>query len=394
MNLLLIKKSEIMTLFLLTFLSFYLHAQNPVYKNKKDGGYNFTAVKNLETTPIQDQGNTGTCWSFSTLSFFESEMIRQGKKGFNLSEMYVARKCYEDKGQLFVRMHGTTPFAQGGAFHDVTYVLKKYGMVPEEAYKGINYGENKHNHTEVEKILHNYVKAVVESGSKGKISTIWKQGYLSILDTYFGKIPEQFTFNGKTYTPQSYAKEMGLDPDDYIEITSFNHHPFYSQFMLEVPDNWLFSKVYNVPLNELSEIMDYAINNGYTVAWASDVSEKGFSFKNGVAIVPEKDWSEYSKEEIEKMFNEPIKQRVITQDMRQLGFDNYETQDDHGMHIVGIFKDQLGQKYYLVKNSWGDKSNECDGFFYASDAFFQLKTTCIMLHKKAIPPSLSKKLGL
>ncbi len=394
MNQLLMKKSQLLSIFVLTILSINLHAQNPIYKNKKDGGYNFTVVKNLEATPIQDQGNTGTCWSFSTLSFFESEMIRQGKKGFNLSEMYVARRCYEDKGQLYVRMHGTTPFAQGGAFHDVTYVLKKYGMVPEEAYKGLNYGENKHNHTEVEKILHNYVKAVVESGSKGKISTIWKQGYLSILDTYFGKVPEQFTFNGKTYTPQSYAKEMGLNPDDYIEITSFNHHPFYSQFMLEVPDNWLFGKVYNVPLNELSEIMDYAINNGFSVAWASDVSEKGFSFKNGVAIVPEKDWSEYSKEEIEKFFNEPTKQRVITQEMRQLGFDNYETQDDHGMHIVGIFKDQLGQKYYLVKNSWGDKSNECDGFFYASDAFFQLKTTCIMLHKKAVPPAIAKKLGL
>ncbi len=382
--------------FLIAILSiFTVNAQSSqVYKNKKESKYEFKPVKNLETTPIQDQGNTGTCWSFSTLSFFESELIRQGKKGYNLSEMYVARRCYEDKGQLYVRMHGTTPFAQGGAFHDVTYVLKKYGMVPEEVYKGLNYGEGKHNHTEVEKVLQSYLKGVVEAGSKGKISTIWKEGFMAILDTYFGKVPEQFTYNGKNYTPQSYAKEMGLNPDDYIEITSFSHHPFYTQFMLEVPDNWLFSKVYNVPLNELSEIMEYAIQNGYTVAWAADVSEKGFSFKNGVAIVPEKDWSEYSKEEIEKMFNEPVKQRVITQEMRQLGFDNYETQDDHGMHIVGLFIDQLGQKYYLVKNSWGDKSNECDGFFFASDAYFQLKTTCIMLHKKAVSPAIAKKLGL
>lgn len=371
------------------------HSQNAtIYKNKKDGGYHFTVVKNLETTPIQDQGQTGTCWSFSTLSFFESELIRQGKKGYNLSEMFVARKCYEDKGELYVRMHGTTPFAQGGAFHDVIHVLRKYGMLPEEVYKGLNYGENKHNHTEVEKVLHNYVKAVVESGSRGKISTVWKEGFLSILDTYFGKVPQQFTYKGKTYTPQTYAQELGLNPDDYIEITSFSHHPFYTQFMLEVPDNWLFSKVYNVPLEDLSTLMDYAIENGYTVAWASDVSEKGFSFKNGVAIVPEKDWSEYTKEEIEKMFNEPVKQRKITQEMRQLAFDNYETQDDHGMHIVGIFKDQLGQKYYLVKNSWGDKSNECDGFFYASEAYFLYKTTCIMLHKKAVPPAIAKKLGI
>lgn len=371
-------------------------AQNAsVFTNKKDSKYNFTPIKNLEVTPVQDQGYTGTCWSFSTLSFFESELIRIGKKDFQLSEMYVARRCYEDKADLYVRMHGCTNFAQGGAFHDVTHVLKNYGMVPEEVYKGLNYGSKAHDHSEIEKVLTAYVKSVVESGGKSnKLTDAWKKGFHSLLDAYFGTVPATFEYKGKTYTPQSYGKEMALNPDDYIEITSFSHHPFYSTFTLEVPDNWLWGKVYNVPLEDLSAIMEYALTNGYTVAWASDVSEKGFSYKNGLAIVPEKDWSEYSKEEIEKMFTEPVKQRTITQEMRQKAFDNYETQDDHGMHITGLFKDNLGQKFFLVKNSWGTKGNECDGFFYASEAFFLYKTTSIMLHKKAVPPAIAKKLGL
>lgn len=360
--------------------------------NKSGSSYEFTVVKEIEATPVQDQSRTGTCWSFSTLSFIESEMIRKGKTAPNLSEMFIVRHTYLEKADRYVRMHGNLNFGAGGAFHDVTEMIRKYGIVPETVYAGKSYGLDNHNHGELDAILKGMVDGVIQNKNK-KITPVWKDAYEAVLDVYLGDFPSEFTYEGKTYNPKSFAKAIDIDPDDFVEISSFNHHPFYSTFVIEVPDNWLSGSAYNVPLDDMAEILDNSIQKGYGVAWASDVSEKGFSFKDALAIVPEKDWSDMTKEEQEAVFNQPVKQKEITQELRQEGFDNYTTQDDHGMHITGIVKDQDGTKYYIVKNSWGD-GNQCGGYLYASEAFVLYKTTSLMVHKDAIPKDIKKKLGL
>jgi bleomycin hydrolase len=372
--------------------------------NKKDGGYHFTVIKDIEATEVQNQGRTGTCWSFSSLSFFESELLRMKKGKHNLSEMYIARKAYEEKAANYVRMHGNFNFGPGGAFHDIPYVAKKFGLMPEEAYKGLNYGTDVHNHAEMDAILQAVVKEVVKN-PQGKLTPAWKKAVSGILDAYLGEVPSDFTYNGKKYTPESFAKELGLDMDDYVLVTSFTHHPFYEQFVLEVPDNWALQSCYNVPLDEMMKIAEHAVSNGYGVAWASDVSEKGFSFRDGLAIVPEDEstiqvrgrdnsnFSDAGAQKVSSAFDAPVKEKNITQEMRQEGFDNYQTQDDHGMHFTGLVKDQIGTKYFIVKNSWG-KGNDCDGYFYASEAYFKYKTTNIMLHKDGIPKDMRKKLGI
>lgn len=372
-------------------LCFQLSAQQ--LKNKKDGHYEFTVVKDMEKNEVDDQNRTSTCWSFSSMSFFESELLRQGKGKVNLSEMFVVRKAYEDKADMYVRMHGDHTFGPGGAFHDALNVWKKHGLMPQSAYAGMNYGETKHNHQELDEILSTIVKTVVKAPT-GKISTAWKTAYKGALDAYFGAVPEKFDVNGKQYDAKSYAQSLGMKPDDYVLLSSFTHHGPYEKFILEVPDNWAMNEVYNLPLNEFTTVMENAISNGYTFAWASDVSDKGFSWKNGVAIVPVKKWEDMSKEEADSAISWPAAQRVITPEMRQVAFDNYETQDDHGMHITGMVKDQNGTKYFIVKNSWGVKSNDCDGYMYASEAYVQYKTTCIMVHKSALPKDIAKKLGL
>jgi bleomycin hydrolase len=397
-------KKIILSLSTVVFLLSTTHAQTDTLKNKKDGHYYFTVIKNNETTEVQNQWRTGTCWSFSSLSFIESELIRNGKGKHNLSEMFIVHNAYIAKAERYVRMHGEMNFSQGGAFHDIPFVIKNYGIVPESVYMGLNYGEEHHNHSELEAVLKAMLDAVIQNKQK-HLTTAWKPSLEKVLDTYLGEIPKEFEYEGKKYTPQTFAKHLGLNMDDYVEVTSFTHHPFYQPFVLEVPDNWVFGSVYNVPLNELMEIMEYAINNGFTVAWGADVSEKGFSFRDGLAIVPKdpstiktkgKD-SEYfnnaGAEKVSDAFDTPVEELEITQEMRQKAFDNYETTDDHGMHIVGMVKDQNGKKYFVVKNSWGTK-NDCDGYFYASEAYFKYKTIDIMLHKDAIPPHLRKKLGL
>ncbi len=371
-------------------ISFGVFAQTNT--NKEGSNYTFTTVKEIETTPVQNQNRTGTCWSFSTLSFIESEMIRKGKEAPNLSEMFIVRHTYLEKADKYVRMHGNLNFGAGGAFHDVTEMVKKYGIVPESVYAGKNYGEDEHKHGELDAILKGMLDAVIANKNK-KLTPVWKEAYEAVLDVYLGEFPKEFTYEGKKYTPKSYVEQIGFNADDFVEISSFSHHPFYSNFMLEVPDNWLSGNVYNVPLADMAKILDNSINEGYGVAWASDVSEKGFSFRDGLAIIPENNWEGMNKEEREKYFIDPVKQMVITQELRQEGFDNYETQDDHGMHITGIVKDQNDTRYYIVKNSWGD-GNHCGGFLYASEAYVLYKTTCIMVHKDAIPKDIRKKLKL
>jgi len=331
---------------------------------------------------------TGTCWSFSALSFFESELIRMGKgKEFNLSEMFVARKAYTMKADNYIRMHGRTNFGEGGGFPDVLNVIRKYGLMPEEAYTGKKEANAPHNHKMLETTLKNILHpASLDETQKIDFSFL-HNSVDAVCDEYLGKAPEKFQYKGKDYTPKTYAEATGLNPNDYVFLTSFTHHPFYSQFVLEVPDNWNWELMHNVPLNELQEVISNSINNGYTVAWAADVSEKGFMWGDGLAIVPENGpASEASMK--------PVNQLKITQELRQKAFDNYETQDDHGMHIVGMAKDQNGTLYYTVKNSWGKDSNQCDGFLYASESYVLYKTTSIMVHKKAIPTALAKKLGI
>ncbi|MCX6257652.1 MAG: aminopeptidase [Bacteroidia bacterium] len=374
---------------------------------KKNEGYKFETIKQLKVTPVKDQSRSGTCWSFSTVSFLESELIRTGKGEFDLSEMFFVRKAYSGKAENYVRMHGSNSFGGGGEAHDVINIMRKYGLVPNEVYSGKVIGEPNHIHGEMDAVLKGLIDEVVKNGN-GKLSPVWRTAFDKTADAYLGEVPQKFTYKGKEYSPQSFAQELGLNPDDYVEIGSFTHHPFYTKFILEVPDNWAWGEIYNVPIDELIEILDNSIDQGYSVAWASDVSEKGFSYKNGVAIVPEEDttkmsdqekakWAQLTDKEKEKQLNsfeKPGKEKAITQDMRQQGFDNYSTTDDHGMHIFGTAKDQNGTKYYMVKNSWGNKGNDYKGYFYTSVPFVRYKTMYIMVNKNAIPKNIRKKLNL
>jgi bleomycin hydrolase len=391
----------------LVLLSFSVSAQEKKEEGKEKG-YQFTAIKEIPCTPVKDQYRSGTCWSFSGLGFLEAEMLRLGKPAVDLSEMFVVNHAYSDKAIKYVRLHGSLNFGAGGAFHDVTNVIKKYGIVPEEVYKGLNYGEEKHVHGEFDRLLLENVKAVVENPNK-KLTTAWHDAINGILTTYLGQLPEKFQYQGKEYTPQSFAQEfVGLNLDDYVEITSYTHHPFYSKFIIEIPDNWSWGEVYNVPLNEMNEIIENAVNTGFTVGWAADVSEKGFlTSQKGIAVIPDVDkanmtdaeitkWEKLSeKEKNEELYKQdkPGKEKEITQEMRQIDFDNYQTTDDHGMLIVGTAKDEVGSLYYKVKNSWGDY-NDFHGFFYASKPYVAYKTMSIMVHKDAIPKNIRKKLNL
>jgi bleomycin hydrolase len=356
----------------------------------QETGYVFTMKKDLPCTPVKNQNATSTCWCFSGISMLESELIRIGRKPTDLSEMFIVRHTYEKKAQMYARMHGSSTFAGGGEYGDVLNGWREVGLVPDAAYPGLNYGEIKHNHSEMDGALKGYMDAVIKGS---KLTTAWFAGVNGILDAYLGKNPESFTYDGKTYTPASFTKELGINPDDYVLLTSFTHHPFYKQCVLELPDNWAAGSVYNLPLDEFIQIVDNSVTNGYTVAWASDMSDKGFSMKQGVAIIPEKNWNEMNEDELLKVFNGPHPEKVITQEMRQKEFDNYTTTDDHGMHIVGLATDQAGNTFYKVKNSWG-VMGKYDGFIYVSKPFVMLRTTNIMVNKNAIPAAIAKKLGI
>ncbi|HSZ25948.1 MAG TPA: C1 family peptidase [Cytophagaceae bacterium] len=375
------------------FTTFFSNAQDSIRLNKKNGGYQFKLVKQINATSVKNQYKSGTCWSYSGMSFFESEIFRLGKGEQDLSEMFIVRNIYSKKADKYVRMHGHSNFSAGGVFHDVTNVIREIGLVPNEVYMGNPEYNGKNVHNELDGVLSATVNAVVKNPN-GHLTNKWKLAYEATLDVYLGKIPTEFEYKGKKYTPKSFAASLSIDADNYIEITSFTHHPFYTKFGLEIPDNWSWDEVYNVPLEDLRKIIDYAIQTNYGVAWASDISEKYFSFTNGVAYVPEKDYDEMTQAEKDSMFTKPMKERTITQELRQLSFDNYSTEDDHGMHIIGIANDQNGTKYYLVKNSWGEERNDCKGYLYASENYVLLKTTCIMVHKDAVPKEIAKKMGI
>lgn len=398
-------KRLLSTVLVILFVSSFMTVSGQESK-KSDSGFIFTKVKEVPATPVKNQYRSGTCWSFSGIAFLESELLRMGKDTFDLSEMYCVRNAYSDKAVMYIRFNGKHNFAGGGAFGDVTEVIRKYGMVPEEVYSGKVIGEENHVHGEMDEVLKADVDAVLKNSNR-KLTPVWHQGFEGLLDAYLGKVPEKFTYKGKEYTPQSFASSLGLNMDDYVDFTSFTHHPFHTKFVIEIPDNWAMHEVYNLPLDEMMQVIDNAIMNGYSVAWGSDVSEKGFSWKNGVAVVPDKNAPELAgleREKWEKMsaadkekelykFEHPVPEKAITQEMRQLEFDNYSTTDDHGMQITGIYKDQNGNKYYKIKNSWGIDGSPYKGYFYASEAFVKLKTTDLMVHKDAFPKEIRKKLG-
>ncbi len=379
-----------------------LNAQRPEPIEKD---LTFTVVKELPITSVKNQASSGTCWCYSTLSFLESEILRMGGDSLDLAEMFVVSKAYADKAEKYIRLDGKLNFAQGSSSEDVFHVWEDYGIVPQEVMEGLNYGEKVNRHSELCDGMKGYLDAVVKNPNK-KLSTAWRRALQGILDAYLGPCPEEFTFKGKKYTPKSFAASLGIKPEDYISITSFTHHPFYTQFAIEVEDNWRWDLSYNIPIDEMMEIIYNAIDKGYTVAWGTDVSEAGFT-RNGLAINPDlkaveeagsdqQRWVGVDPAEMMKQLSkmrDEAPEMTVTQEMRQEGYDNKTTTDDHGMHIYGIAKDQNGNKYFMVKNSWGE-TGKYKGIWYASDSFVRLKTLNIMVHKNAIPKEIRKKMGI
>jgi len=355
-------------------------------------GYTFTTVIDLANTSIKNQASSGTCWSYSTNSFLESEMIREGKQPLDLSQLYSARCAYIEKGINYVRMHGAVSLGDGGEPHDVINMFRKYGAMPQINYTGLNYGTSSNEFGELSAVMEGILKAVV-TNPNGQLSTAWLPAYTAAIDAYLGKVPTSFDYKGKSYTPQTFAKEVvGINPDDYVEFSSETDHPYYEKYTLLVPDNWAYAQVYNIKVNDITDVIDNALKNGYTVAWSTDVSEKYFSWTNGVAYVPEKETKDMTKGERDSLFNGPKPEREITPEVRQAAFDNYNTTDDHGMHIVGLAKDQNGKEYYIVKNSWG-QSNDYKGYLYVTKAYVRYKTTAILLNKNGVLKDIRQKIG-
>ena len=370
-------------------------------------GFEFTVVKENPITSIKNQNRAGTCWSYSGLAFIESELLRMGKGEHDLAEMFIVHNTYLDRADKAVRTHGDISFSQGGSFYDVLFAMKNYGLVPEaEMLPGVMYGETLSNHNELSAVSDAVVAAIAKQKSLQKNANnelLWKKAIQAVHDIYLGERPEKFTYNGKEYTPKSFYESLGLNADDYVSLTSYTHYPFYSSFALEIQDNWRWAESYNLPIDELMEVFDHAIMKGYTIAWGSDVSEDGFS-RNGIAVLPDAEkaqelsgsdmarWLKMKPEE-KKLNTKPQPQKWCTQEERQAAYDNFETTDDHGMQIYGIAKDQMGNEYYMVKNSWG-KSGTYEGIWYASKAFARYKTMNIVVHKDALPKAIAKKLGI
>ena len=368
----------------------------------------FTVIKEIPITSVKDQNRSGTCWDYSTLSYFEAEILKATGKSYDLCESFVANKTYLERAIQVVRYHGDCQFAQGGSAEDVLHTLKVHGICPEGAmpFPGSLYGDSLNNFNEFFSVLSPYVEAIAKNKAK-KISSAWKNGMQGILDAYLGKCPEKFTFEGKTYTPKEFVKTLGINLDDYVSITSYTHHPFYTAFSVEVQDNWRFPLSYNVPMDEMMQIIDNAIEQGYTIAWGGDVSEEGFTRKGLAYAVDAKAAQSLAGSDMARWLKlAPAKKTSIidslgctvpevvpTQQMRQERFDNWELTDDHGMHIYGVAKDQNGKEYYMVKNSWGE-SGDYKGTWYMTKAFIAANTMDYLVNKNAIPAEIRKKLGL
>jgi aminopeptidase C len=395
-------------LFAIGMLGISLTASAQEKKDNEKEELKFTVIKEAPITSVKNQNRSGTCWCFSSLGYFESEILRKTGKTYDLSEAFVVHHTMMDRAQAHVRMHGDISFSQGGSFYDVVYCAKNYGLCPESATvpAGSLYGDTLFDHNELDKVATAYVKSLTGAGAPKTLSPCWKNGLQAIYDSYLGKLPEEFKYEGKKYTPKTFAASLGLDWDDYVSLTSYTHHPFYEQFIIEVQDNWRWGMSYNLPLDEFMEVMDYAVNNGYAFAWGADVSESYFSRdKSSVATVPvnakkSSVGGEGSDQErwIGKTGgkNPTISESgemVITQELRQEAYDNWETTDDHGMIIYGIAKDQNGKEYYMMKNSWG-LYGKYKGFGYISKAYAAYKTMNILINKNAIPDKIAKKLGL
>jgi bleomycin hydrolase len=350
--------------------------------NKAGSAYQFTPVISLAATPVKNQAKSNTCWSYATNSFLESELLRLGKSETDLSELFIVRNIYLEKAEKFVRMLGKTQFAAGGQAHDVTHAIKSYGIVPQSAFAG---KQPIFNHLAWDDSLKAYLDRIVQL-PKGKLDPNWKADFIKKMDEFTGVMPDRFEVDGKMTTPTEYAASLGFKPEDYVEIGSYTHHPYYSSFVIECPDNWAWNTIYNVPLEDMQAITDNSLAKGYSISWDADVSEKSFSHKNGLAIVP--------KTASDLNFDKQTEEATITPELRQAAFDDLSTQDDHLMHITGIAKDQTGKEFYMVKNSWGTERNECGGYLYVSKPYFQYKTIMVMVHKKAIPKRIAKKLGI
>ena len=389
---------------LLIMLNISIFAQEEESK-EEEKGYVFTEDINVPHTGVRNQYRSGTCWSFSGLSFVEAEVLRETGNEYDFSEMFCVYHTYSDKAEKYVRLAGNLNFGAGAEFTDVFRVIEEYGLVPEEAYAGLEYGEEMHTHGEMDILLKSYVDAIIKNKNR-KLTPVWHDGFDKLLDTYLGELPEDFSFDGKDYTPASFRDALGVDIDNYIEFTSYSHHPFYEGFAVAIPDNWLWAEWMNIPMEEMMDIIDNALENGYTVAWGADVSDKGFSWKKGVAVIPDLEkgnlegtekekWEALTEKEKKKAaysFDGPAKELNITQEMRQENYDNYKVTDDHGMLIVGTATDQEGNKYYKIKNSWGTDGHINEGYFYASKAYVELQTIGIAVNKEIVPKSIMKKL--
>lgn len=378
----------LLTFPLISSVSQVAHSQDDV---KPSENYDFKIVYESEASSVKNQQKTGTCWSFCTSSYVESEMLRLGQNPADLSEMYIVRNIYRQKFENYIRRQGKANFGEGGLSHDFMSAYIKNGMVPESIYSGLRDGQTQHNHSELESVLKGMADGILKKSS-GELSDVWADACEAILDVYLGTVENEFEFEGKIFTPESFAKDrVGVDGQDYLELTSYSHQPFYYSFVLEIPDNFANGSYYNLPLNEMYETAINALKNGYSIAWDGDVSEKGFSPIKGLAILPEAGWEAKSKSERSMAFESPVTEMEVDQEMRQSTFDNYSTTDDHLMHITGMVEDQNGTKYFTVKNSWGT-IGKYDGYLYMSEAYFKLKTVAILVHKEAVPKEIMKKL--
>tara|TARA_B100001287_G_scaffold275545_1_gene283400 strand:- start:12680 stop:13870 length:1191 start_codon:yes stop_codon:yes gene_type:complete len=393
----------IFTLFLSLGVAVGINAQ--IFKNTKESNYDFKQVIRHAASPVESQGRTGTCWSFSALSFLESEIMRINNfdEPIILSEMFIVRKAYEEKAKKYIRMDGRTNFGEGGAFHDIPYVIKNFGIVPRSTYSGLKKKKDKYDHGEMFDRLDSIVQQAKSAGNG--IQSGWLSAYNEELDDGIGVLPKDFNYKGISYTPKTFYSSLGIDMNNYVSLTSFTNHEMHQKCMLQIPDNWLWEESYNVRIEELFQSTINALKSGYTIAWGADVSEEGFSFRNGIAIVPasdaqikiegedNKNFSDAGADKYSSAFLNPVREVEVTQEIRQKAYDEKQTTDDHGMHIVGYNVDRKGRYFFLVKNSWGT-SNYPEGYLYVSEAYFKLKTINIYLHKEAIHDQLRSKIGL